>query len=380
MLVSTKCANVGVDPILGMIERPNGANCYVHASMTKIPLNTIPRDVKAWPTKAEQIGKLFATHMIEYDISSSARQEYIHLSPSFRNGQRDYVIITGPSGMGKSTAAADFAAAYIHLYRDRPIYLFSAKETDPVYADVEHHLTRIPLSRWKAIMKVAGKETVRERKNKRKNKRARRSSASDDDDDDNEEGEIFPDDSVSVVESATCASSSASTSTITTMTNASLRLHESGFPQVGNVIIGPSSVINQPAIAVAGGDVEFEKCLIIFDDVENLDDEYLKLVVAFKNTVTQLYRQKEVDVVECNHKLLAGHISRLALAECTHVVFFISGVVSMDVRNFLEKYASLPKSTISYLLSQNTRWLCFIKFAPYSFVTPEKIRILQNTN
>jgi len=371
MLVSTKCANVGVDPILGMIERHDGDNCYIHAAMTKIPLNIIPRDVKAWPSKPEQIGKLFASHMIEYDVSTSMHPEYIHLSPSFRKGQRDYVIITGPSGMGKSTAAADFAASYIHLYRDRPIYLFSAKESDEVYADVEHHITRIPLSRWKSIMKVAGKETVR----KRKNKRARNT-----DDDDEEDGEIFPDDSASVVESTVAASSSASTSTITTMTNATLRLHESGFPQVGNVIIGPSSAINQPAVAVAGGEVVFEKCLIIFDDVENLDDEYLKLVVAFKNTVTQLYRQKEVDVVECNHKLLAGHISRLALTECTHVVFFISGVVSMDVRNFLEKYASLPKSTINYLLSQNTRWLCFIKFAPYSFVTSEKIRILQNTN
>lgn len=61
------------------------------------------------------------------------------------NNQNDRIFITGPSGSGKSTWVSKYAINYQDLYPERPIFLFSRKEEDPVLDDIDN-LRRIVIN------------------------------------------------------------------------------------------------------------------------------------------------------------------------------------------------------------------------------------------
>lgn len=51
--------------------------------------------------------------------------------------EREIIYITGPSGSGKSTFTSNYLKNYKKMYKDRPIYLFSALPDDPSIDEIE---------------------------------------------------------------------------------------------------------------------------------------------------------------------------------------------------------------------------------------------------
>jgi len=62
-------------------------------------------------------------------------------SVQFHDGKvdpyRDVVLITGPSGIGKSTLCAAYAEKFSALFPGKPIYMFSRKTEDPAFDKVK---------------------------------------------------------------------------------------------------------------------------------------------------------------------------------------------------------------------------------------------------
>jgi len=69
---------------------------------------------------------------------------YFQVLPAIIDNQRDAVLISGPSGVGKSTWASEYAQMYNKLFPDNQVFIFSKKDSDPIF-DRFDFITRITL-------------------------------------------------------------------------------------------------------------------------------------------------------------------------------------------------------------------------------------------
>lgn len=64
--------------------------------------------------------------------------------PQEKENQRQFILVTGSSGAGKSTFTADYMVNYHKMFPNNPIFIFSKKDSDPAY-DSLNFITRVPL-------------------------------------------------------------------------------------------------------------------------------------------------------------------------------------------------------------------------------------------
>jgi hypothetical protein len=58
---------------------------------------------------------------------------YFQVLPSLVIDQREAALISGPSGVGKSTFASEYAQMYNRVFPENKIYIFSKKDSDPIF-------------------------------------------------------------------------------------------------------------------------------------------------------------------------------------------------------------------------------------------------------
>jgi hypothetical protein len=75
----------------------------------------------------------------------------LYPAPSSKLNQRDCIVVTGPSGVGKSWWAAKYCVGYHHVYPTRNIYLISLKDKDEAF-DTLPYVNRVPRTRWTEFM------------------------------------------------------------------------------------------------------------------------------------------------------------------------------------------------------------------------------------
>ena len=89
--------------------------------------------------------------------------------PTLRKDQRDFVLASGPSGVGKTWFASDYCQVYHWTWKHRPIYLFSAKEKDNVI-DKLTYVRRIPREEMDEFIGGLPDDKVKEPAKKKKKK------------------------------------------------------------------------------------------------------------------------------------------------------------------------------------------------------------------
>lgn len=95
--------------------------------------------------------ELFEHYQKSKNIISSKNKKELRLNsgyfvplPAIVNNQRDAVLISGPSGVGKSTWASEYIKIYHRLFPKNDVFIFSKKDEDPAF-DKYDFTTRIKL-------------------------------------------------------------------------------------------------------------------------------------------------------------------------------------------------------------------------------------------
>lgn len=254
----------------------------------------------------------------------------LFVGPTMRSEQRDYIIASGPAGSGKTYWAADYCQAYDFTHAGkRPIYLVTVKEKCNKF-DTLPFVTRVHQSIWPEFMNLEKlQRTYKQKKNDQRTKSRKRKKKDKEDDKEEEEDD---DDK-------------------------------------------PNELVEGDNIDKLQ-DKKFAKSLFVFDDIENVSEKYLGLLNDFKEYLTEVGRESEIDIIECNHMLMDGMKTRRALSECTAVVTF-PGVQPYHVKRYLKEYLAISPSEINKILSDNSRWVMVGKFVPISVVTPTKCWVVK---
>ena len=116
---------------------------------------------------------------------------------------------------------------------------------------------------------------------------------------------------------------------------------------------------------------DFEDSLVIFDDMDNLQDKkVLKYVHSLVNDLMTNGRKKNIWVVYLTHILLNGNQTKIVLNESNKVVFFNGGGKRQNI-NFLKTYAGMQTPEINLLTTLESRWVCLSRKIP-RYVIHEK--------
>jgi hypothetical protein len=256
--------------------------------------------------------------------------------------QRDYWVVFGSSGSGKTQFSADTAQLYHYTYPRNKIYYFSVKTKCSKF-DTLDYVQKVHQKEWKTFMNVWSednkikKEKKRKLKKKSDKKGKKRRKVIDDSDSDSSDASDDSDDDSDVEE---------------------IKKTDS----------------DKPVLATNS----FADCLMIFDDFENVAEEYRDILARFKAYIIQVGREAHIDVIECLHILLNGSATRISLHESTHMVFFPTFNPPYHALEYLERYMGMKKGQRDKLIQVPTsRWLLVYKNAPNCVLTPERIVLVK---
>lgn len=240
--------------------------------------------------------------------------EKLQICPSDIKDQKDYVIISGKSGCGKTTAAAKYIDSYHLMFPSNKVILFSVKEEDK---NIDHlsYVTRVKMNE---IEKFIGKEDKKETPKKKKAKKPDEEDEADNKQDEEEEKE---------------------------------RKRKSVD--------------------------ELKNSLILFDDIEQ-SGEYKKRLYSFKDYVVQIGRSYNINVIWCCHLHLQGNNTREDLNEATALVFFPKSANAHHYTRHLEEYVGLKSRDIRRILEKDNDWVMVQLHHPVSVVTEKEIWIVSN--
>jgi len=258
--------------------------------------------------------------------------------PTKRRNQRDFVIASGPSGVGKSWFAADYCTTYNWMYPDRKIYLLSAKEYDEAF-DTLKCVERVPQKDWKKFM---GDFKINEAAEMVIDKKAptKRVHYTDDDDDGDEAIET---------------------------TDADLEKE----------IAAAEALEKEEKVSEIPKKVDFKNSLFVFDDIEHITpDEAKKLLQKFKAYIMQVGRSSQIDIVLCNHMQMNYKETRDELNECTAVVMFPKSATIYHMQRYLKTHLGLDAVQVNRIINSHYRWVMLYKQHPLTAVTDSEIFII----
>jgi len=286
--------------------------------------------------------------------------------PSLKENQRDFIVVSGESGVGKSTWTGSYCQTYHYTYPDRKIYLISAKDNDPSF-DVLKFVERVPHDKLNDFIgKLANDKPEKEKekekekelpkikktiiKRKEKPKRVEITIR--------EEGEINKDDEVQKLKDE-------------------IKKKEEALEQFKLLFKQNPKIIPKNNEKKKDEKREFSNCLLIFDDIEHFQPISLReRIYAFKMEQTQIGRSKKVDIVLCNHMLRNYQKTREELLECTSLIFFPQAS-TFHINAYLKQYVGLDENTISKIVDPKNRWVMFNKQHPMSVVSQESIFLIK---
>lgn len=316
--------------------------------------------------------------------------------PTQTKNQRDFIIVTGPSGSGKSWWAADYSQAYHYLYPEREIYLISEKTEDEAF-DKLKFVNRVPKKQWEEFFGLSPKEEPKPKERKKRESKTQNKiikkkvtptktgEVKNEDiilDDESDESEIME-----VTQKNDIVKTEITPETELADINEQIKkLQEEAAKKQADInkfkeIFSKMKSIKKKVEVdeeEKKKDKIFSECLFVFDDIEHVTPDLRKLVYDFKAKQTALGRSKQVDIILCNHMQLNFHKTREELVECTSIVFFPSINTRLQNKGYLERYAGLNESQVSDLLDSGHRWVTLNLKRPISVVKENHIYLIKN--
>lgn len=121
---------------------------------------------------------------------------------------------------------------------------------------------------------------------------------------------------------------------------------------------------------------ELANSLVVFDDVDNLQDKKLQAAVgALQNDLIANGRKHGIWTVNLNHQLTDYSRTRHLLNEASRVVFFPGGT-TYHISRYLKVYAGLSPLQIKRVLAVKSRWVCLGLGTPMYVLSEHELFIL----
>jgi hypothetical protein len=110
---------------------------------------------------------------------------------------------------------------------------------------------------------------------------------------------------------------------------------------------------------------EFKDSLVIFDDVDNIDNKALKkkLWSVMGNLLTK-GRHYNVSAVVTYHVSAGGNETKLILNESNSLTFFPAAMGGRNMKYILDGYLGLDKAQIKKIKCLDSRWITVLKTYP----------------
>jgi hypothetical protein len=121
---------------------------------------------------------------------------------------------------------------------------------------------------------------------------------------------------------------------------------------------------------------DFKNSLVLFDDVDNLQDKNLQNAVnGLQSDLLANGRKYHVSVMIIAHQLMNYKQTRNILSECYRVVFFPQSS-KYHVNRYLKTYAGIQKSDIDRIMNTRSRWICLQTTVPNIVMAEHDVFIL----
>lgn len=122
---------------------------------------------------------------------------------------------------------------------------------------------------------------------------------------------------------------------------------------------------------------EFEKCLIIFDDVDCIPNPHGKAVLQLIDEVCMRGRHTVTSAIICTHYLSCGLKTRLSLSEAHYLCIYPFATSPKAMEYALTTYAGMTREQIQKLRTLNSRWVIVSKQYP-TYVLAETCAYMLN--
>jgi hypothetical protein len=128
-----------------------------------------------------------------------------------------------------------------------------------------------------------------------------------------------------------------------------------------------NTLINEEGATTLPNDALRDK-LVVFDDIEALQDPAKKNVYELKDRLLTTGRSYNIPMILCSHISRGGKVTQIDNNETTHELIFRSGN-AMHNRKLLKDYIGLDPKQIEKILSANSRWAFIAKTCPMYCIT-----------
>jgi len=109
----------------------------------------------------------------------------------------------------------------------------------------------------------------------------------------------------------------------------------------------------------------FKESLVIFDDIENIGDKYLKMKVRYiLQQILQVGRQAKISVCYAVHEANNGHETKVILNECHSITLNVRNMGNVKLKYLLEGYFGFDKEQIQMFKNIESRMTTIVKTFP----------------
>lgn len=121
---------------------------------------------------------------------------------------------------------------------------------------------------------------------------------------------------------------------------------------------------------------DFVDSLVIFDDMDNLQDKKVSLYIhKLLDDLMACGRKKGCSVIYMSHLFLARDKTKIALSETNKIVFF-PGPGIRQIKNVLKDYICMETPMINMLTNVRSRWCCLERDSPQYLIYQKGVFLL----
>ena len=122
---------------------------------------------------------------------------------------------------------------------------------------------------------------------------------------------------------------------------------------------------------------DFEKCVLLFDDIDTLQNkELLKKVRGFRDDCLEVGRHMEITCICATHLITNYNATRTVVNESQGVCLFPRGSSMHSVAKFLETYIGMGREKIREISELPTRWIWIWKEYPRYLVHQHGVMLI----
>lgn len=119
---------------------------------------------------------------------------------------------------------------------------------------------------------------------------------------------------------------------------------------------------------------DYAKSLVIFDDIDQLEDDVRKKMTFFRDRLLELGRHNNISVITTAHTITNYKQSRTLLNEADWVIFFPRSNFQ-SIRRYLKEYRGLDREQMNKIKHAPSRWTAVYQKYPTIIMNENEIYI-----